>query len=749
MTEKAATHPDVQGFTPETLNVRDELRTPSKPVHTLPLGRLSIEVRQGRDTLWFVVRRPGKGGVALRAIPSTGPAHLTSRRRIKNEAHYSVETPAGVFGIILKVEGEALMRVTVTLKPAVDLLVAFWPRDLYPLDAHDDPTKAKGCVEAAQRGVNTGQCYFCLDRPAFGTVLYIQNLTALNEFFVATKTKPDGVVGGEWPELGYQPPTAPLGNSPPTNPLPKGKSVVISDALIAFSDTCADRETTSASQFIDMLAEIYPHLGKPEPQFRDWMGRAQKTITDLERAPDAAIEHYGHTYLHPYTGAEYPDSMVQLSVVAALRDYGRTHGRGADLADQLTAGVPRFFDKDLGIIRRYLPNVGKDKNKNAVDSWYLYHPLMNLGRLALTGEEKARELFLGSMDYAVKAAKHFKYVWPIQYDVRDFSVLVASRSDQGLGQTDVGGLYAYVMLQAYELTDELSYLKEAKLALSAVEGARFELAYQTNITAWGAVACVKLWALERDPKHLQQSLVFVAGFLHNCELWNSEIGHAKHYTNFFGVTCLHDAPYMAAYECFESFAAFEEYLAIGREDVPPSARMLLSEYRRFTPDRAWFFYPDALPPDAIAKDKIRNGHIDRKLSFPLEDIYGDGQPAGQVGQEIYGCGGAFIFASRCFAACGDAPFMVFSDYPTIIEGGADPAQIVVRSQGPPGMTGRFRLIRKPRRAMPRISVTTERTDEAIAPRARSEDLRDFSVSADEAFRISWSPMAKIARAKTN
>lgn len=50
--------------------------------------------------------------------------------------------------------------------------------------------------------------------------------------------------------------------------------------------------------------------------------------------------------------------------------------------------------------------------------------------------------------------------------------------------------------------------------------------------------------------------------------------------------------------------------------------------------------PDALPDDALAKDDIRNGHIDRKLSFPLEDLYGDGQPAGQVGQEIYGCGSA-------------------------------------------------------------------------------------------------------------
>src|SRR5690606_24482033 len=93
----------------------------------------------------------------------------------------------------------------------------------------------------------------------------------------------------------------------------------------------------------------------------------------------------------------------------------------------------------------------------------------------------------------------------------------------------------------------------------------------------------------------------------------------------------------------------------------------LNEYRRYALDVTWYFYPDALPDDALAKEDIRNGHIDRNVSFPLEDLYADGQHAGQVGQEIYGCGGAFIFASRAFYPCGDAPFIVFADYPIVIK----------------------------------------------------------------------------------
>ncbi len=105
-----------------------------------------------------------------------------------------------------------------------------------------------------------------------------------------------------------------------------------------------------------------------------------------------------------------------------------------------------------------------------------------------------------------------------------------------------------------------------------------------------SVACLKLWLMDRHSGYLDQSLVFVASFLHNCERWNSEIGQARYYTNFFGVTCLHDAPYMAAYECFETFAAFDEYLRLGYDDIPPAAKLLLCEYRRFAQDFTWYFY---------------------------------------------------------------------------------------------------------------------------------------------------------------
>jgi hypothetical protein len=166
--------------------------------------------------------------------------------------------------------------------------------------------------------------------------------------------------------------------------------------------------------------------------------------------------------------------------------------------------------------------------------------------------------------------------------------------------------------------------------------------------------------LTGDDWFRRQSHVYLAGIFHNSEIWESQIKTAQHFRNFLGLTCLHDGPYMAIYECFESFAALGDYLEIAGEDIEPSLQILISDYNRYGLDRAWFYYPDALPADVLS-DKVRNGQLDRKLSFPLEDLYGDGQPCGQVGQEIYGCGAAFIYASRAFHRRKDMPFDLFCD----------------------------------------------------------------------------------------
>ena len=727
-----------KGYSPFVVALAEMLESKPSAHASFPLHDMTVEIVEGAQSIWAIIRRADQGGIALRAafLPA-GIKSLKLRSATATGCEIIAVSAMGRHRIVFAITDCEWPRLhmTVHFTPVVDTVIPFLPRDLYPLDAGDTPFTPVGTVEAAQRGLNSGVFYFHIDRPSFGSVLYFQNLTSMNDYYIATQTKPDAAVGGEWPELGYLPPTPPQSGTPPVDPLPAGKEVVLSDAILVFRDTNRNDELQSAKGFLQMLGAVYAGLTRPQSEFRDWPDRARKTLRDLENSPKATISHYGHRYVRPYTDAEYPDSMVQMMVLSSVGDWSKFAGKQHPLEPELRKGMGRFFDKKLGTIRRYLPNVGQDKDASAVDSWYLYHPLLNLARLAFEGDSYCKRLFVDSLGYAINAAHHFKYVWPIQFCVDDFSVLVEARDDEGLGQTDVGGLYAYVMLQAHQLTGDEKYLDEAKVAIDAAQGMRFELQYQANLTAWGAAACIRLWRLTRVERYLAQSYVYLASFFHNCEIWESDIGYAKHYRNFLGVTCLHDAPYMAIYECYDSYIAFERYLEDAGPDLDPAARMLISEYCKYALDRAWFYYPDALPAEALATD-IRNGHIDRKLSFPVEDLYPDGQPAGQVGQEIYGAGAAMAFAARSFHKVEDVPFNLFCDHFIRAHERVDVNRLSVQLDGGENCYARISILARRGGQLPKISVECV-NGQSIERTHRGTDRQDYSVPAHGRIIVSW------------
>lgn len=737
---KAAILDPLPPTSPHLLALRQALRDQDGAICGFDLGDLGVEVVRTTDSVFAVLRRPGAGGLAVRAAFLGTPFTCDVLAAEPGETlRLKLTSAAGTHIVTVGGERTALeqLRIVTTFTPARATVLPFVPRDLYPLGSRDDPLRAQGIIEASQRGINTGLLYFRLEEPAFGNVLYVQNLTALNDYFRATGTIPREAVGGAWPEIGFSLPIPSPKADPQEVALQAGTTVTLSDIILVLRHEAPPHERESARQFIQMLGSAYRMLDLPPVAFRDWAERAERSVRDLDEAPEATIRHYGHRYVHPYTAAEYPDVMVQASVVAALHDWGKWRGEPHPLEAELKAGLRKFYDDGLKTLRRYLPNVGADKTADAVDSWYLYHPLLNLGLLARDGDAAARTLFLGAIDYAVKAARHFEYRWPIQFDVTDFSIIELSAPVDGRGQTDVGGIYAWVMLQAFELTDDKRFLDEARAAIDAAMGLRFNINYQANLTAWGAAACMRLWRITDRPVYLEQSYVYLASFLHNAVIWDSQIAHAAHYETFLAVTCLQDAPYMALYECFDSFVAFEHYLRDGGPDLDPEARMLISEYGKYALSRAWYYYPDALPADAIAeKQREPNGHIDARLSFPVEDLYPDGQQAGQVGQEVYGAGAALIFAARAFQSVEGAPFTLYCDGPLrAVERTGDRALILLLDGGD-DCVANLRVVRSKRRTLSRTGIATAAGD-TIRPYATSRDRIDYRVPAMGRLILTW------------
>jgi hypothetical protein len=688
------------------------------------------------DSLWLLFGPENEPYLALRAVYFADDQFEISKRWAANNGELTGNSLLGEFRVSISYEFRGLptARVRCWLKPRQDMLSTNWPRDLFPIGPGKDPSAAKGNVEAAQRGMNSGVLYLRLDQPQ-RDILYWQDFTPLARYFEDSGTKPDSAVGGHWPELGFQLPEVEKKAQAEPQPLHSGVEYQIADTTLVIGEQASDGEQTMGHSFIRLIAHVYDGLPRPNPEYRDWPRLAEQTLKDLANAPTASVAHYGYRYARPYNDAEYPDIMCQCTLASSVADYAQWKGEKIRFQRTATAGLWKFYDRELGTLRRYLPNVGKDKDKDAVDSWYLYHPLLNLGRLAKHGDRPSKRLLLDSLEYGIKTARHFDYKWPIQFKVDSFDIITKDRGD-GSGQTDVGGLYAYLMLQAFELTNDKRYVDEARSAIDAAKGMRFELNYQANLTAWGAAACLRLWRITGENTHLRQSYVYLASFFHNCAMWESEIGNAKEYRNFLGVTALHDAPYMAEFECMDSFAAFEEFLRDIGPDVDRSAVKLVTEYCKYALDRAWSYYPKNLPAKVLAKKDIRNGHIDRKLAFPIEDLYIDGQPAGQVGQEIYGAGAALIFASRCFHRPEDVPFTFFCDHFLMSLERQSQKSLELTPIGVDGFPARLRLMPAPRRKMPQLEVIG--IDGPVDP-VESKDGRflSYDISAHAPTIVQW------------
>ena len=711
-----------------TAAVQGELSA-NTPLYSRALADgMTLDVQAGRDSLWLVVRGGSNGGTAFRmAYAPGGSLTAGSAEAAEQSVQVSLQSPLGLFAVRVEILDGGLLHWTTKLTPSADLILPYMPHDVYPISRDSSPIGTRGTAHAGQPTVGASALFFTLSAPAFGSALYLHNFTALNSLFETLGTRPVGLVGGKWPQMGFQLPAS-------ETPLPAGQEVVVSDAFVCVSPLIPANEREAARLYLDCLAATYPHLTQPETKWRDWPGRAANALYDLQTGDGCLVRRNGFTYARPYVGAEEPDSMVQLALMLPIVEYGEWAGQPMPFADALRAGVPAFFDESLGAMRRYLPDAPKEKDRAESDSWYLYHPLLDLARLAKRGDEDARRRLLGSLEHAIRVAHHFEYRWPVKFNLETLEVLTDIRKEGEPGQSDVGGIYAAVMIEAWDLTAGERYLEEAKAALRAMTGYRFAVGYQFNITAIGAAAALRVWQATGDDFFRDQSLLLLASFFQHTTFYDCKLGTAKHFPSFLGVLCLHDAEYTAIFEAFESFCAFHQMFAHAGDALPDSARLLVAEYCRCLLNRAWYYYPGEMPEDALATE-IRNGHLDRTLAVPMEDLYPIGEPAGQVGQEVYGAGAAFAFAVRSFQTPPGAPFQVACDYPLTLTSTA-PGCAAMRVHGVPPFSCRLKLIAPGGGSLP-PNVSVRLSGKEMAGSSARDGETEYAVPGGSDLEVRW------------
>jgi hypothetical protein len=688
------------------------------------------------DSLWLEYEWAHGERISFRtAFSPSGKLEINHVKNLEKETHISLSCSTLDFNVRVSLSNNDLsFEYEVIATPKIPLFIPYWPKDILCF-TKNGTIKQNGTILTKQVGTRSGVLFF--NDGNSGSVFYFQNLTALNTYFEATQTSGGDLVGGEWPEIGFFLP-------PTVKPLEKDKAYTFSHAFVRLDSAVLEDTSAISTSYLDHLAETYIKIPRPERHYHNWLDTVENGLKDLIYHKGCWTFVGGRTYLNAYV-ADYkspPEVMVQLAVLMPMLDYLEWKGdSNHQLINEIRGGLPAFYQEDMKTIVRWLPAAEKDldhseeqKKPRVMDSWYLHHPLMNLARLTERGDEIAKKLLFDSIDYCIKVAQHFKYEWPVFYQMDTLKVIKEETAEGAGGEKDVPGTYADLMLRLWKITGEQKYLKEAVKASKKLKGLGFNIFYQANNTAYTACAMLNLYKETKDETYLNLSYDCLAAIFNNVQLWECDYGHAKNFTTFFGVFPLKDAPYTAAYEEQEVYSALYYYLQEAEGiKIKPSVKLLVAEFIRHMLGRVVYYYPPMLKDEMLVKES-KTGEIDPKLWIAVEDLQDGWKPSGEVGQEVYGAGIAFGVIPKQYFKIKDESFTLFCDYP-IHEFKNSKKKISFRTAGDVRLNCRIILLLGDQKS--KYTFETKVGKDTIKPVKQRKELIEFNVTGDQKIKLTW------------
>ena len=686
------------------------------------------------DSLWIVVLMPENGKIAFRAAFAMNSCfEVTNLFDDEDTTVFVLDSRLGSYEVRINFPA-GVLHYTTTFTAKTALMIPFWPRDIIPLTQSGSLENTAGNIHMAQFGSRSGLLFASITKPQTGSFFYFQNLTSLSEYCEVTKTESKNTVGGTWLEIGFQLPTT------DELPLPPNQAFTISDAYIIVETEIFKDTTAICEHFLNNLVTIYKVLEQPRIEYHNWPDIAQKVLNDLQHNKGAWQQASGIQYLNAYL-CDYdtpPESMVQLAVLAPFKEFEKWSGEKQSICDELIKGLPAFYDPKINCLNRWLPsmvdkldNSEEQKKEMVMDSWYLHHPLMNLARLALAGDKTAKKLVLDSIEYAIKVAHHFKYKWPVFYNMETLETIKEETAPGAGGERDVPGSYAHLMLLIFKLTKEKRYLNEAEKAARKLADLGLNILYQANNTAFAAAALLELFKITNKKLYLEISYTCLSGLFKNIQLYDCKYGYGKNYNNFFSIFPLNDAPYTAAYEELEVYAALSEYLSLAKDvDILPSLRTLIPEFIKYTVSRIAYYYPTMLPKEMLSEE-VKTGEIQAALWVPLEDLYNGWEKSGQVGQEVYGSGMAFGIVARQYIKI-DEDFLLFIDYPN--EYTKRGKSITIKLDGDKDMICNLKIIKLKDR---KIQMKVFFDNELLDPFTKNVSIQEYKISGQGSVKVQW------------
>lgn len=651
----------------------------------------------------------------------------------------SVETSIGSFALTIQLSDmeQLMVRYGLTYTPSAYVRFEGLKPEVMIFEGHSYEIPTVGTAHVVQKQLRSGACFLSFGSHHTGTLFYFQELSELNKYAEDTHQSLTDVVQAQWPEIGLSLPGS------GDKELKKGTRYILSKGYLVIQTQPAKDVYQLSRQHIDALAQVYQYLDRPVIHVSPFPRYADYTLQSLARQHGCWQQVKEYAYLNAYLN-DYPtppEIMVQTAVLAPLFFYKKKYpsDRAEQVVKAILEGLGSFFDDTIKAFVRWIPSKAhhldhaeEQKKPRVMDSWYLHHPLIQLSSLLQDqlGNKQLEKQYYSSIRFAIKVARHFKYHWPVFYDLDSFTVEKAETQPGAGGEKDVAGMYAYLMLRTYALSPKKIYLDEAKRAAKTLGRYGFDLLYQSNNTAYAAEALLELWTLTKDDKYLHLSELCLGNLVRNMAIWERNYGHAKAYPTFFQLFPLSDAPYAAVFEEQECIASFHRYLRAAQHSAAPisaSLSTLLAEYIHYTSSRLAYYLPPLLPEDILATE-VKTGYLSPQSWIPVEDI-GDGWDAvGQVGQEVYGSGFLFQLVLYHYIPLDTEQDICFISYP-FIELKREEKQVQIQLLGAPEYTCHIQLYRS--QATYRVQVASGQSH------TLSKTDKNLKIKAGQKITITW------------
>jgi hypothetical protein len=176
-------------------------------------------------------------------------------------------------------------------------------------------------------------------------------------------------------------------------------------------------------------------------------------------------------------------------------------------------------------------------------------------------------------------------------------------------------------------------------------------------------ALASLYELTGNARYIQLSAIPLANILALTWLWEPDYGYAKAYRLFMGMNPLPGADQVAAFELYNTWGSLQRFYRRTERALPRHLRTLIAEMLKYQLTVGRYTLPRFLPREALCRTPDW-GTLRADMDIPVEDLKDGFHKSAMVGQEIYGSGISFRFATEAYRVLGHSRDVVlFAEYP--------------------------------------------------------------------------------------